>query len=103
MNVITLNKDNFEEEVLKSDLPVLVDFWAVWCGPCKMISPIVDEIAEEAEGFKVGKVDCDSNEELCVAYGVSSIPTLLVFKDGKMVNKSVGAIPKESILKLLEL
>lgn len=100
MKPITLNKDNFEEEVLKSDLPVLVDFWAVWCGPCKMISPIVDEIAEEAEGFKVGKVDCDANEELCMTYGVSSIPTLLVFKNGEVVNKSVGAIPKQSILAL---
>ena len=97
-----LTNANFEEEVLKSDIPVLVDFWAVWCGPCQMIAPIVAEIAKEYEGkIKVGKVNVDEEERLCFQYGISSIPTLLVFKNGELVNKAVGAMPKDAILKLV--
>ncbi len=102
MEPITLNAENFEQEVIQSKEPVLVDFWATWCGPCRMISPIVEEIAKTAEGFKVGKVDCDSNQELCQKYNITSIPTLLYFKDGEVAKKSVGAISKQEILSLLK-
>ncbi len=91
----------FEAEVLKSDVPVLVDFWATWCGPCKMLSPIVAQIASEADGFKVVSVDVDQNQDLAMNYQVSAIPTLLVFKDGEVVNRSVGFIQKPQILALL--
>lgn len=103
MAVLTLTKENFETEALKSDIPVLVDFWADWCGPCRMFSPIVDEFAEENEGkVKVGKVNVDEQPELAAQFGVMSIPTLLVFKDGQAVNKAVGARPKEELLSLLD-
>ena len=101
MCVIELNKDNFEDEVLKSDKPVLLDFFAVWCGPCKMVSPIIDEIANERNDIKVGKIDVDQNMELAQAYQVASIPTLIVIKDGKVAKKVIGAIPKEEILEML--
>ena len=101
MAAITITKDNFEQEVLKSDVPVLVDFWASWCGPCRMVSPIVDEIADQAEGFKVGKVNVDEEDEIAMQFGIMSIPTLLVFKDGEVANKSVGVASKEQILALL--
>ncbi len=103
MAEITLTKDNFEAEVLKSDIPVLVDFWAVWCGPCQMVGPILSEIAEENEGkIKVGKVNVDEQPELARQFGIMSIPTMIVFKNGEKVNQLVGAVPKESILDLLK-
>ncbi len=101
MSVITLTKENFELEVLRSDKPVLVDFWASWCGPCRMVSPIVDEIAEERSDIKVGKVNVDEQQMLAAQFSVMSIPTLLVFKNGQVVNQAVGARPKQQILALL--
>ena len=102
MAEITLTKDNFQKEVLESDIPVLVDFWAVWCGPCRMVAPTIAEIAEEYEGkIKVGKVNTDEQPELAMQFGIMSIPTLLVMKDGVVVNKAVGARPKDGILALL--
>ncbi len=102
MAVITLTKDNFQAEVLSSNVPVLVDFWASWCGPCRMVSPIVDEVAEESDGsYKVGKVNVDEQPELAAQYGVMSIPTLLVVENGKTKTSSVGARPKDAILAML--
>ena len=102
MAVITLTKENFEAEALKASVPVLVDFWASWCGPCRMVSPIVDEIAEESDGsYKVGKVNVDEQPELASQFGVMSIPTLIVLENGKVKNTAVGARPKEFILGLL--
>ena len=101
MSVITITKDNFEEEVMKSDKPVLLDFWAAWCGPCRMLSPIVDEVAEERDDIKVGKINVDEEEELAARFGIMSIPTLYVIKNGETVNKSMGAIPKARVLDLL--
>ena len=102
MAVITLTKENFEAEALKANVPVLVDFWASWCGPCRMVSPIVDEIAEESDGsYKVGKVNVDEQPELASQFGVMSIPTLIVLENGKGKNTAVGARPKEFILGLL--
>jgi thioredoxin len=98
---IQLTNDNFENEVLKSDVPVLVDFWASWCGPCKMLLPVVEEVANEAVGFKVGKVNTDENQELAMKYNVRTIPTLVVIKNGVEVNRSIGVISKEKILELL--
>lgn len=102
MAVITLTKDNFQAEVLSSNVPVLVDFWASWCGPCRMVSPIVDEVAEESDGsYKVGKVNVDEQPELAAQYGVMSTPTLLVIENGKTKTSSVGARPKDAILAML--
>ena len=102
MAEITLTSANFEAEVLKSDLPVLVDFWASWCGPCKMLSPIIDEIAEEYDGkVKVGKVNVDDEPSLANMFGIESIPTVMVFKGGKIVNQSLGYRPKEQIAAML--
>ena len=102
MAVIELTSANFEEEVLKSNIPVLVDFWASWCGPCRMLSPVVDEIAEEATDIKVGKVNVDEQEELAMRFGIMSIPTLIVFKNGEPVKKTRGVQPKAAILGLVE-
>ncbi|MEE0435103.1 MAG: thioredoxin [Peptococcaceae bacterium] len=102
MAVLTITKENFEQEVMKSDKPVLLDFWAVWCGPCRMVSPIVDQIAEERTDIKVGKINVDEQNELATAFRVMSIPTLVVVKDGKIVNQTVGVQPKADILALLD-
>ena len=102
MKPITLTDDNFENEVIKSDKPVLIDFWAVWCGPCKIIAPVVEELASEYEGkIKVGKLDVDENQESSIKYGVRSIPTLLIFKDGKVKDTIIGAVPKSQIVQKL--
>lgn len=102
MSVVTITKENFASEVLQSSKPVLLDFWATWCGPCRMLSPIVDQVAEERPDIKVGKVNVDEQPELAGQFGVMSIPTLLVFKDGKLVNQSVGSRPKAGVLALLD-
>lgn len=102
MAKVVLTTANFEEEVLKAKEPVLVDFWATWCGPCRMLSPLVEQVASEAEGFKVGAVDVDENGELAQKYGVSAIPTLIVFENGAPVRQSVGFIPKDQILHLVK-
>ncbi len=102
MNYITVTKDNFEEEILKSNKPVLLDFFASWCGPCRMIAPTVEEIAKEKDTVKVGKVNVDDERDLAVRFGIESIPTLIVIKDGKVVNKGIGVMPKEKILALLD-
>ena len=102
MSVINLTLENFEAEVIKSDLPVLVDFWASWFGPCRMLSPIVDEIADERTDIKVGKVNVDEQEELAMRYGIMSIPTLIIFKNGEPVKKTMGVQPKAAILGLFE-
>ena len=101
MAVIVINKENFEHEVLHSDKPVLLDFYADWCGPCRMVGPVVSEIAEERSDIKVGKVNVDEQSELASQFGVMSIPMLAVVKNGKVVNKSVGARPKDQILAML--
>lgn len=101
MAVITITKENFEAEVLKSAQPVLLDFWATWCGPCRMLSPIVDEVAEERTDVKVGKVNVDEQPDLAAEFGVMSIPTLLLFENGKLVHQAVGARPKSGVLELL--
>lgn len=101
MSAISVNKNNFNQEVLNSDKPVLMDFWAPWCGPCRMVSPVVDEIASERGDIKVGKVNVDEQPELAAQFGVMSIPTLVVMKNGKLANKTVGAKPKAQILAML--
>ena len=101
-NLIEFTDDNFDTEVLKSDLPVLVDFWAEWCGPCKMIAPIVEEIAGDYAGkVKVGKVNVDFNNQVAMQYGIRGIPALLVFKGGSVANQIVGAVPKNNITQIL--
>ena len=102
MSVKIITKENFEAEVLKSQKTVLIDFWATWCGPCQMLSPVVDEFAEENPEISVCKVNVDDQPELAMAFGIESIPTLVVIKGGKAVNKSLGVIPKEKIAELVK-
>ncbi len=99
--ITTVTKENFDQEVLMAKEPVLVDFWAAWCMPCKMLSPIVDQVASERSDVKVCKINIDDEGELVIRYGVMSIPTLIVFKNGEIANKSIGLISKEDILALL--
>ena len=101
MSAINVNKNNFDQEILNSDKPVLLDFWASWCGPCRMVSPIVDEIAAERSDIKVCKINVDDQPELAARFGIMSIPTLVVMKNGKVVNQAVGARPKAQILAML--
>ncbi len=103
MEPIVLTMDNFESEVLNSDVPVLVDFWASWCGPCRMLGPVVASVAAQSDGsYKVGKINVDDEEYLAEKFGISSIPALKVFKNGKVVKESVGFIPEESVMELLK-
>lgn len=103
MAEITITKDNFTKEVLEADIPVLVDFWTTWCGPCRMIAPFIEEIAKEYEGkVKVGKINVDDEGELAVKFGIMSIPTVMVIKDGKVVNTAVGYRSKEQLVDLLK-
>ncbi|MBQ3114729.1 MAG: thioredoxin [Clostridia bacterium] len=103
MSEIKITSNNFEQEVLNSEKPVLIDFWASWCGPCKMIAPVIEEIASETnDEFKVGKVNVDEEPELAASFGVASIPTLAVIKNGEVINSAVGFMPKDEILKLLK-
>jgi len=103
MSIITITKENFELEVLKSDKPVLLDFWASWCGPCRMVSPIVDQIAQEMPNIKVGKVNVDEQQELSGRFNIMSIPTLLVFKNGKLAQSAIGVRPKADIVRMLKI
>ena len=102
MDEVIITKSNFENEVLKSDKPVLIDFWATWCGPCRMLAPVIEEIANERSDIKVGKVNVDDEGELATAFGISSIPTVVLMKDGKVVSQSVGYRPKEQLLEMLK-
>ena len=103
MHPMEFTDANFQQEVINSDIPVLIDFWAVWCGPCKMIAPFIEEIAGEYEGkIKVGKLDVDNNPNVSMQYGIRSIPTLLIFRDGKVVDQVMGAVPKNMITAKLD-
>ncbi len=101
MSILKINKSNFEAEVLKNEKPVLLDFWASWCGPCHMISPVIEEIAAQNEQFAVGKVNVDDEPELAQAFGITSIPTLIAVKDGKIINQLIGVRPKDDIMQMM--
>ena len=102
-DVLNITDANFDQEVLQSTEPVLIDFWAVWCGPCRMIAPVVEELSREYAGkAKIAKLDVDSNPEVSAKYGIRSIPTLLIFKDGKVVEQIVGAVPKQKLVNALD-
>jgi thioredoxin 1 len=101
MSVVTITKENYQQEVLESELPVLLDFWASWCNPCRMLSPIIDQIADEHPEIKVGKINVDEQPELAAQFQVMSIPTLFVMKDGQIVNSAAGVRPKQQILNLI--
>lgn len=101
MNVLTITKNNFEDEVIKSDKPVLLDFWATWCGPCRMVSPTIEEVAKESTDLKVGKINVDEQPELAKSFRVMSIPTLVVLKDGKVTNTAIGVQSKQTILNMI--
>ena len=101
MSAMNINRENFSQEVLNADKPVLLDFWAPWCGPCRMVVPIVEEIAREREDIKVAKINVDAQPELAARFGIASIPTLVVMKNGKVVSKALGARPKRAILEML--
>lgn len=101
MSMININTNNFQDEVINSDKPVLLDFWAAWCGPCRMVGPVLEEVAEERPDIKVGKINVDEQPELARQFRIMSIPTLVVFKDGKKVNQFTGAKPKSEILAML--
>jgi thioredoxin 1 len=102
-DLLNITDDNFETEVLQSNEPVLIDFWAVWCGPCRMIAPIVEEMAGEYAGkAKIAKLDVDANPNVAMKYGIRSIPTILIFKDGKVVEQIVGAVPKQKLVNALD-
>lgn len=101
MSAMNITKDNFEQEVLQADTPVLLDFWAPWCGPCQMVGPVIDAIADEVKHAKVGKINVDEQQELAQRFRVMSIPTLVVVKNGKVVQNAVGVMPKERILAML--
>lgn len=104
MKPVTITDDNFETEVINSEIPVLIDFWAAWCGPCKMIAPIIEELAVEYDGkFKVGKLDVDENQQTAIKYGVRSIPTVLILKDGEVKETIIGAVPKNVFVDKMEL
>ncbi|MDL2318457.1 thioredoxin [Eubacteriales bacterium OttesenSCG-928-A19] len=102
MSAMKITKENFDKEVMQSDKPVLLDFWAPWCGPCRMVGPVIDSIADEVSHAKVGKVNVDEQQELAQQFGVMSIPALIVVKDGKVVQNSIGARPKPAILAMLD-
>lgn len=101
MSVVHLSEENFEAEVINSDKPVLVDFWAAWCGPCQMLGPVIEELAGEVSDVKICKLDVDANNELAVKYGVMSIPTLILFKNGEVADKSIGLVSKKEIMELI--
>lgn len=102
MNEVIVTKENFQQEVLQSDRPVILDFWATWCGPCRMLAPTLEQIAEEREDIKVCKVDVDEQRELAIQFGIQSIPTLLIFENGKETDRSIGVVSKEKILKMID-
>ncbi len=102
-DILTITEDNFDSEVIKSDIPVLIDFWAVWCGPCKAIHPIVEELATDYDGkVKFGKCNVDRNQQIALKYGIRSIPTLIIFKDGEVADQIIGALPKQHIQSKLD-